>query len=59
MMNDHCKLLSKCSYFLDIFIYIIYCDREIPVGLLERHHTLFANDIIAYMYAGFEAKEIF
>jgi hypothetical protein len=33
VMNDHCKLLTKCSYFLDIFIYIIYCDHDIPVGL--------------------------
>jgi hypothetical protein len=32
-MNDHCKLLAKRSYFLDIFIYIIYCDHDIPVGL--------------------------
>ena len=50
VMNDHCKLLTKCSYFLDIFIYIIYCDHDIQVGLYERHHTLFSNDIIAYMY---------
>ena len=50
IMNDHCKLLTKCSYVLDIFIYIINCDHDIPVVLKERHHTLFANDIIAYMY---------
>ena len=33
-----------------IFIYIIYGDHDIQVGLYERHHTLFANDIITYMY---------
>jgi hypothetical protein len=34
VMNDHCKLLTKCSYFLDIFIYIIYCDHDTcqPLG---------------------------
>ena len=33
VMNDHCKLLTKCSYFLDIFINIIYCHHDIPVCL--------------------------
>ena len=39
------------KYQSQILVYLfIYCDQDIPVGLKKRHHTLFANDIIAYMY---------
>jgi hypothetical protein len=36
VMNDHCKLLAKRSYFLDIFIYMLDDRSEQKVTTLDK-----------------------